>query len=96
MKIVGECGKRVKRKRTSLAHAATRRQVPHLLPSKLPPPWLPRQRKIAARNARLRRLIRNGTLKPLTKAEARAEAAKAKRTQVGGQASTQVSKCPRA
>lgn len=37
----------------------------------LAPPWSPRQRKIAARNARVRRLMRAGILKPLTKDQAR-------------------------
>ena len=40
--------------------------------ARIPPPWHTAQRKIAARNARLHRLIRKGILKPMTKDEQRA------------------------
>jgi hypothetical protein len=44
------------------------------MPGKLAPPWSPRNRKIGARNARLRRIMAKG-LTPKSKAELRALAA---------------------
>lgn len=44
---------------------------------KLAPPWSPRNRKIATRNARLHRLMRKGIIKPMTKDEQRALAQQA-------------------
>jgi hypothetical protein len=44
------------------------------------PPWLPRNRKAALRNARLHRLMRNGILKPMSGAERTALLANLDRT----------------
>ncbi len=43
------------------------------MPRRIAPPWSAQQRKIAARNARLARLIRAGKLIPTPKHDERAE-----------------------